>query len=106
MVWHYEDDDRSGGAAPVQPTHRINGFDDAETSKPPFDRMTRTNASDLARPSSAHVEGVNVAAADGATRFIDESIDYQVYQALLTPDGQASDVPDPDFVLSEEELVR
>jgi hypothetical protein len=40
--------------------------------------------------------------ADGATRFIRETIDYRVYQALLTPDGNLSDVPLPTFKLSDD----
>ncbi|MGI9469418.1 MAG: DUF1559 domain-containing protein, partial [Rubripirellula sp.] len=54
--------------------------------------------SDLARPSSAHRTGVNAAFADGSTRFIDENIDYRVYQALMTPSGKTSSVPYPRFV--------
>jgi len=66
--------------------------------------MSAGNAADLARPSSAHVDGVNVSMADGGSRFIADSIDYRVYQALLTPRGKSSDVPWPEFVLQGESL--
>jgi hypothetical protein len=56
----------------------------------------------LARPSSAHVEGVNAGMGDGATRFINSNIDYRVYQALMTPRGKSSYVPWPEFVLTDE----
>ncbi|MEM8668063.1 MAG: DUF1559 domain-containing protein [Planctomycetota bacterium] len=99
MVWHYEDD-KLPGAPSVDPVHRINGIrkgDDLFTLK-----MTRANAADLARPSSGHGAGVNAAFADGATRFISETIDYRVYQAMLTPDGTKSDVPNASFVITNE----
>lgn len=38
----------------------------------------------LARPSGNHVEGVNVAFCDGATKFLNSNIDYEVYVQFLT----------------------
>ncbi len=102
MVWHFEDDDVDGVPA-VNPVHRING---PRPGKEVFNqRMTAANAADLARPSSAHVEGVNIGMADGSARFIRETIDYRVYQALLTPNGNLSDVPLPTFKLSDDSLA-
>ncbi|WP_246146821.1 DUF1559 domain-containing protein [Rubripirellula lacrimiformis] len=99
MVWHFEDVDVNEATA-VDPVHRINGSPLGENL---FNlRMNKLNAADVARPSSAHVEGVYAGFADGATRFIRESIDYQVYQALLTPSGNLSDVPRPEFKLSDD----
>jgi hypothetical protein len=43
---------------------------------------------------------VNAAFADGSTRFIDENINYRVYQALLTPWGKTSSVPYPKYVVA------
>jgi hypothetical protein len=60
------------------------------------------DAPSLARPSSAHVDGVNAGFADGATRFVAQSVDYRVYQALMTPRGKSSDVPWKEFVLTDE----
>lgn len=112
MVWHYEDPSigASGqhGAAPSpSQQHRINGGgltvseDRFTLVMEPVATAGRTPA-DLARPSSAHVDGVNTAMADGATRFIADSIDYRVYQALMTLRGKSSDVPFPEFVLTDE----
>ncbi len=116
MVWHFEDPQAAqlvsltppptttGGAAVVVPDtkHLINGGG-ATVSDSIFTlQMVAGNAHDLARPSSAHVDGVNTAMADGATRFVADSVDYRVYQALLTPRGKSSDVPWPEYVLSDE----
>ncbi|WP_442507948.1 DUF1559 domain-containing protein [Novipirellula sp. SH528] len=99
IVWHFEYNEGAADAPKVNPAHRINGV--SERASLVDLRMTRENAGDLARPSSAHVDGVNVSMADGSTRFITDTIDYRVYQALLTPSGTESDVPQSDFVLSE-----
>ncbi|TWU57478.1 DUF1559 family PulG-like putative transporter [Rubripirellula reticaptiva] len=106
MVWHYEDSQGEDSevrdnamisavstAMPVQSIHRINGAFQGEP-----------RLSDLARPSSFHVDGVNAAFADGATRFIQDSIDYRVYQSLLTPDGQHSEMPKRDHRLGSEDF--
>ncbi|MEM9589676.1 MAG: DUF1559 domain-containing protein [Planctomycetota bacterium] len=91
MVWHREDPERSEDASIVAAVHWINGVDNDESL---LDlEMTPKNAHDLARPSSAHSEGVNMAFADGSVRFIDQTIDYRVYQAMLTPRGKQSDMP-------------
>lgn len=100
MVWHAEDDQRPG-ANSVNPVHRINGAPagidklELDMRRPPKGLSPR----DLARPSSAHRDGVNAGFADGQTRFISDTIDYRVYQALLTLDGANSDVPDREYIL-------
>ena len=118
LVWHYEDDKASQlnslTPAPMSPAgtpvfdvfqqHRINGGGDT-VSKDIFNLTMDANQFDapsLARPSSAHVDGVNCAFADGQTRFVTSSVDYRVYQALLTPRGKSSDVPWQEFVLTDE----
>ena len=45
-----------------------------------------------ARPSSFHEGGVNAAFCDGHMKFIDEGIDYTVYQLLMTPNSAAAGV--------------
>ncbi|MCM2369547.1 DUF1559 domain-containing protein [Aporhodopirellula aestuarii] len=121
MVWHYADPDSASTAAgmtaawnklgtgsPVPPSavenkYLINGGKQDGVSDDIFVlQMTSSNASSLARPSSAHTDGVNAGMADGGTRFIPSSIDYRVYQALLTLRGKASDVPWQEFVLDDE----
>ena len=124
MVWHYEDDKPAPGSgwntlgtgaavapAAVSSRHKINGGG-AGTGTDIFTETMNTSSTDpadanspihLARPSSAHVDGVNAGMADGGTRFIGENIDYRVYQALLTPRGKSSSVPWPEFVLSDDD---
>ncbi len=106
MVWHYEDPNNgtapgsgwnaAGAPGAVDPVHKINSGD--------IYNLELTSApADLARPSSAHTDGVNAGMADGGTRFITASIDYRVYQALLTPRGKSSSVPWKEFVLSDDD---
>ena len=117
LVWHYEDADAEeptmvplwsdvGKPNAINPYHRINGRGDGpgqDIFNLTMDNLpTGVFVEDLARPSSAHSGGVNVGLADGATRFINETIDYRVYQALLTPRGKSSDVPWKEFVLTDE----
>lgn len=98
VVWHFEDDSSFAGAAPVQPIHKINGGDVYN------DLMTTTNFPHVARPSSLHNDGVNMVMADGSVRFVTDAIDYQTYQALLTPNGHSSDVPSNEFIPTGDEL--
>ena len=119
LVWHYSDPKASdlNGITPNPPQspagtavfevfqqHTINGGG-LDVSEDIFNLTIGDNIFDapsLARPSSAHVEGVNCAFADGQTRFVTTNIDYRVYQALLTPRGKSSDVPWKEFVLTDE----
>lgn len=111
MVWHSEDEDFAAMAGQSNTTdavgdvvskHRINGRGATIDLDIFNETMDGSNYMDVARPSAAHVEGVNMAFADGATRFINEGVDYRVYQALLTPRGKSSDVPFKEFVITDE----
>lgn len=117
MVWHYEDPDAAtlNGAAPTYNSpsgenvgldsfklHRINGGGNNVSQDIFTLQMSMANCPDLARPSSAHVDGVNMGFADGANRYISSGIDYRVYQAMMTPRGKSSDVPWPEFVITSE----
>jgi prepilin-type processing-associated H-X9-DG protein len=57
----------------------------------------------MARPSSRHRGGVNVAFADTHVIFLSEDIDYVVYMQLMTSNGRESDTPSAwkNFVLNE-----
>ena len=44
-----------------------------------------------------HPGGVNIALADGAIRFLSDSIDYRVYQSLLAPNDAQGDAPRDEF---------
>jgi prepilin-type N-terminal cleavage/methylation domain-containing protein len=111
-VWHFEDDPSLFATPPTSPSgqplaavfarHRINGGGNTVSEDIFTLQMTKANSPDLARPSSAHVDGVNVGFADGATRFVGQDVDYRVYQAIMTPRGKSSNVPWPEFVLTDE----
>ena len=58
-----------------------------------------------ARPSSYHGSGVNVVFASGRTMFLRDSIDYQVYIALMTPFEKKSDSPNRDFLLQDNDTM-
>ena len=69
----------------------------------------------FARPSSNHTAGVNVAYFDGHSKFLSDSIDYVVYQALMTPYGKMAAIPpngnavDPNFknyILTDQDLEK
>lgn len=110
FVWHYRDakgkafncaaavDDNSPGFTIPQINEGLNNEDIYIT------KMLANNAHLLARPSSAHVDGVNMGFADGASRFITQSVDYRFYQALMTPRGKSSDVPFREFIPAGESL--
>ena len=113
FTWHMEDDQLAGtthtfraGVATeileVNQRHKINGRGDLTSQDIFVEEMSSGNYATLARPSAAHVDGVNMGFADGATRYITNSIDYRVYQALMTPRGKSSDVPFPEFVMTDE----
>lgn len=119
MVWHYEDAEAAnpklshrwnklGTTAPVTPknvapVHRINGCLNGDKNSLFNLRIDdAVTATDYARPSSAHNTGVNVVFADGSTRFINETIDYRVYQELMTPCGKKSSIPFRQTILSAE----
>ena len=101
MVWHFEDSDATTAYPAVGRFHKING-EGADGDRFDVRRMGFTDCRDLARPTSLHPGLVNMAFADGATKSITESIDYEVYQAMLTSNGQKSNVPNPEFILTDE----
>ena len=57
-----------------------------------------------ATPSSEHGGGVNVAFASGRATFIRETIDYNVYRALMTLNDKLSDSPMRDIVVDDASL--
>ena len=58
-------------------------------------------AASRARPSSYHSGGVNVAFGGGRALFLRETIDYQVYIAMMTMNERESDSPNPLFILED-----
>ncbi len=57
-----------------------------------------------AKPSSEHGGGVNVAFGSGRCTFLRETIDYQVYRALMTLNEKDSDSPNRGYLLDDSEL--
>jgi|GEM_PF-1603091 len=53
----------------------------------------------MARPSSGHTGGVNAVFADGHTQFLNEDIEYTIYQALMTPNTPNSNMDRPGYIL-------
>ncbi|WP_436714924.1 DUF1559 domain-containing protein [Roseiconus lacunae] len=103
MIWHLEDDAGIGTYPAVAPVHKINGgASSAAADRVDVMEMDYTNCRQLARPSSMHPGLVNTCMADGSVRSITESIDYRVYQAVMTPNGVKSEVPHHEFVLTDE----
>jgi prepilin-type processing-associated H-X9-DG protein len=58
-----------------------------------------------ARPSSYHSGGVNVAFGGGRAMFLRETIDYQVYIALMTLAQKQSNAPDTNFLLEDKHFL-
>lgn len=52
------------------------------------ERGTGNGSLRFARPSSEHPGGVLMMYCDGRTKFIDQRIDFRIYCAQMTPDGQ------------------
>jgi hypothetical protein len=55
-----------------------------------------------ARPSSEHPNGFNVLLADNTVKFMQDTIDYRIYAALMTSDG--AEAADPAQPLSAQTL--
>lgn len=104
MVWHAENDDpafQTPTVLPVARDHKINGGGDTSESIT-VRRMTAADCFDLARPSSLHPEMANCVMADGSTVSLQNSMSYEVYQAMMTPNGSKSNVPNPAFIITDE----
>jgi prepilin-type N-terminal cleavage/methylation domain-containing protein len=80
MVWPLPAMNMAPGPLPPQDFEPINK--DSTGGGPYWDKGTR-----FARPSSEHPEIFVAAFCEGNARDIRESIDFRVYQQLMTPDG-------------------
>ena len=103
--------DLSGGNFWAEPsfarnsgTEMANGFVFWPTQRAPYLMRvnsavgpgTTSNATEqdyLIRPASNHTGGVNVAMCDGSGRFVSQSMEYQVWCLLMTPDGKHCNTP-------------
>lgn len=77
----------------VAPHMKVNGASQAPA-----------HPAELWHPSSNHPGGVNMVFADGSTKFINQTLPYFVYQALLTPDNRRSDMPENTYKLQESDF--
>ena len=114
MVWFYVAEPSTPPAVPpgsaVTQRMKVNG-DVAElntlsmgpTSGPGAFPGTSLGDITLARPSSSHSNGVYVSFLGENVSFIRANIDYHVYQQLLTPNGQASDMPNTNYLLKADD---
>ncbi len=118
FVWHYEDkdsakmpkisntkngpDSNAVACSPLVRAHQINGEGQSGVNGFITVTVTLNTCMHLARPSSVHSGIVHSVFADGATRTLTDSIDYRVYQAIMTPRGKSSNVPFREFVLTDE----
>jgi prepilin-type N-terminal cleavage/methylation domain-containing protein len=81
MIWVYQANSPfAPSRSNFQPINR--DFDDTEAPQPYADYGLR-----FARPASAHPEVFLVTFCGGNTKEIAETIDYRVYQQLMTPNG-------------------
>ncbi len=60
------------------------------------ERGTGDGSVRFARPSSEHPGGVMMMYCDGRTKFIDQRIDFRIYFAQMSPDGQNAKLPGSD----------
>lgn len=102
MVWLYRLQNPSmteagrPTAEPVNPTNLINGNKDTAVVGDP----------NAARPSSGHPGIANYVMLDGSVASLNTEVDYHVYQALMTPNGQKSDQPIPNYVLKADDYQQ
>lgn len=96
IVWLYRAEPAMSGVPAVAQTNKINGNK--------YNVATLNH--ECARPSSGHTGVVNTAMLGGSVTAMSEQIDYQVYQALLTPHTKASDVPNRTYILKEADYAN
>ena len=70
------------------------------------DSFNVTGHPDFARPSSNHSGLVMAAMLDGSTIRLSDTMDYHVYQALLTPKTVASDAPWNKYILKDDDFLQ
>jgi prepilin-type N-terminal cleavage/methylation domain-containing protein len=96
FVWVYDQ-----ATAPAQPPNNLLVAINRDWDIPPLNYSDKAHGSAFARPASAHPEAVIVTFCDGSVQEIAETIDYAVYQQLMTPNGLKAEIPnaDPQFLV-------
>lgn len=103
MVWHYRLKDPANTtrtsilAGPVLPANLINGLKEMSEM---------VGHPDFARPSSNHPGIVMAAMLDGSAPRFSDTMDYHVYQALLTPKTRGSDAPWHTYILKDDDYQQ
>ncbi len=99
FVFHYTNETRTSDPpkSSPEPWQAIYGINGEKSSNP----TVTARGCLVARPSSNHNRGVNVAFADGSARFLKEEIEYKVLQQLMTPKGIESDMPNYRYLLKD-----
>lgn len=84
------------GPSQIQEYDHCIVFHDSENADRRINSTPSSGAApiDLARPSSPHHNGANIATAAGNVRLLESDVDYEVYKALLKVD---SGFADPDY---------
>ncbi|MCA9146637.1 MAG: DUF1559 domain-containing protein [Planctomycetales bacterium] len=106
--WFYASDNTvctTGVAAPAA-AWKINSNEPGK-NRPLADPNQLASVADwlkYARPSAWHSGGVNVVFADKHTAFLNDGLDYDVYQQLMTPYGKKSKMPCKGYVLRAEDF--
>jgi prepilin-type N-terminal cleavage/methylation domain-containing protein len=104
MVWPYVQSSHLNPArTDIQPFNR--DFDQNDTPGP-YGTPPSSRSSRFARPASEHPEVFVVSFCGGNTREINESIDFKVYQQLMTSDGQKIAEADAPNYLIEKNLTN
>ncbi|MBS0210819.1 MAG: DUF1559 domain-containing protein [Planctomycetes bacterium] len=80
-------------ATPAKPSYVINVGGRKKTGQSATQRKSEDIPYDLARPSSPHFNGVNVAFCDGHIEFLRDDVDYFVYCLLMSADSKNVRVP-------------
>lgn len=103
LLWFYRLDNPAdttksvgGSIVPAELLQQTNRLDGNKTTALPGDV-------EAARPSSDHGGVTNFAMLDGSVNGLAASIDYHVYQALITPRTRQSDVPIDLYLLKADD---
>jgi prepilin-type N-terminal cleavage/methylation domain-containing protein/prepilin-type processing-associated H-X9-DG protein len=88
MIWW-----NPSGASPPSPCPPIGLNGSSGGQVPGTITAGSVTLGDVARPSSTHPNGYHIAMADGSVKFFSNDVQYQVYAALMTPNGNLAKEP-------------
>ncbi len=91
---------------PSMTTNRIPAEELVRTNLINGDHLEAVTSIDAARPSSMHTGVVNCVMLDGSTKSLSGDVEYQVYQALITPSTTKSDAPFNKYLLKADDYLN